>query len=158
VLLDKTGILTGAVFPGSRPVPDAQVETLRSLVYWFWHDLSHFITALGRGQRWSAAGHLEDLRRQCVNLARLRQNFAAEAAGYEKVDLALPSEQLAPLQETFCPLEQNALLRAAFLIVRFYRDLAPSLAQAHGITYPLDLERVMCARLEKLGDTPDRQD
>jgi predicted nucleotidyltransferase len=151
VLLDKKGILAGAVFPGYEPAQAGQVETLRRLIYWFWHDLSHhFITAMARGQIWSAYGALEDLRRICVNLARLQQNFQAAAEGYEKLEQALPVEQLSPLQEAFCPLEQSAMLQAAFVIVRFYQELAPSLARIHGITYPADLERVVSDQLEKL--------
>jgi len=153
VLLDKKRILAEAVFPWHEPARAEQIETLRQLVYWFWHDLSHhFITALARGQLWSAYGALEDLRLTCVNLARLRQNFQAAAEGYEKVEQAISVEQLAPLQATFCSLERGAMLQAALVIVRFYQELAPPLARAHGITYPADLERVMSERLEKLRD------
>jgi hypothetical protein len=42
------------------------------------------------------------------------------------------------------------MLHAAHDIFRFYQDLAPSLAQAHGIPYPETLERIMWTRLEKL--------
>ncbi len=151
VLLDKKSILAGVVFPWYEPAQAGQIETLRHLVYWFWHDLSHhFITSMARGQIWSAYGALEDLRLTCVNLARLSQNFQAAAEGYEKVEQAVPVEQLSPLQATFCPLEQAAMLQAALVIVRFYQELAPPLARAHGITYPADLERVIYARLEKL--------
>ena len=151
VLLDKKGILAGAVFPGYEPTQAEQIETLRRLVSWFWHDLSHhFITSLARGQIWSAYGALEDLRLTCVNLARLRQNFQVEIEGYEKVEQALPVEQVAPLHATFCPMERGAMLQAALVIVRFYQELAPPLARAHGITYPIELERVMFDRLEQL--------
>jgi predicted nucleotidyltransferase len=150
VLLDRKNILAGAVFPRDHPAQAEQIETLRRLVYWFWHDLSHFITAMGRGQLWWAHGQLEELRRYCVNLARLRQNFSVGADGYEKVEQAIPVEQLSPLQVTFCQMEQDAMLQAALVIVRFYQDLAPPLAQAHGITYPAGLERVMYDRLEQL--------
>lgn len=151
VLLDKKGILAGAVFPWYEPAQAGQVEMLRRLVYWFWHDLSHhFITATARGQLWSAYGALEDLRRTCVNLARLRQNFQAVADGYEKVEQAIPVEQLAPLQATCCPLEQGAMLQAALLIVRFYQELVPPLAGAHGIPYPAALDRVVSDRLAQL--------
>ncbi len=151
VLLDKKGILAGAVFQGYEPARFEQIETLRRLISWFWHDLSHhFITPLARGQLWSAYGALEDLRLTCVNLARLRQNFQAAAEGYEKVEQAIPVEQLAPLQATCCPLEQGAMLQAARVIVGFYQQLAPPLAQAHGIPYSAELERVMYDRLTKL--------
>jgi len=152
-LLDKKGILAGAVFSWHDPTQAEQIETLRRLVNWFWHDLlHHFITPLAHGQIWSAYGGLEDLRLTCVNLARLRQNFSAEAESYEKVEQAIPVEQLAPLQATCCPLERDAMLQAALLIVRFYQELAPPLAQAHGIPYPVDLARVLSDRLEKLCD------
>src|SRR6266487_4525311 len=149
VLLDKKGILAGAVFSLQEPTQAEQIETLRRLINWFWHDLlHHFITPMSRGQLWSAYGALEELRLTCVNLARLRQNFQAVAEGYEKVEQALPVEQLLPLQTTFCPMERGAMLQAALVIVRFYQELAPPLARAHGITYSVDLERVMYDRLE----------
>jgi len=150
VLLDTKDILAGAVFPEAAPTPAEQRETLRRLVAWFWHDLSHFITAMARDQLWWAHGQLEELRRFCVQLARLRQNFAASADGYEKVDLALPVEQLSPLLASFCPLEYAAMLQAGSVIVQFYQALAPLLAQTHGVPYPVGLERVMLDRLERL--------
>jgi predicted nucleotidyltransferase len=154
ILLDKKGVLAGAVFPPYEVAQTEQIETLRRLVSWFWHDLSHhFITTMARGQLWSAYGALEDLRRTCVNLARLRENFQAETEGYEKVEQALPVEQLTPLQATFCPLERDAMLQAALVIVRFYQELAPPLARAHAIPYPADLARVMSDRLEQLCNT-----
>ena len=150
VLLDKKGILAGAVFPWYEPAQAEQIETLRRLVSWFWHDLSHFITAMARGQLWWAHGALEDMRHTCVNLARLRQNFQAAAEGYEKLEQAIPVEQVSPLQATFCPLDRDAMLQAALVIVRFYQELPPPLARAHGIPYPAGLERVMYDRLEQL--------
>lgn len=149
VLLDKKNLLAGAAFPRKNPTQAEQVETLRRLVYWFWHDLSHLIAGLGRGQLWWAYGQLEELRRMCVNLAHLRHDFSAEPAGYEKVDQALPVEQLAPLQATFCPMEPDAMRQAAHTLLRFYQELAPPLAQAHGIEYPYELERLMVGRLAR---------
>jgi len=155
VLLDKTGCLAGAIFTGRQPTQAEQIETLRGHIEWFWHDLlHHFITPMARGQLWSAYGALEEMRLICVNLARLRENFQVEAEGYEKVEQALPVEQLAPLQATFCPLERDAILQAALIIVRFYQELAPSLAQAHALPYPAELGRVLSERLEQLSQTP----
>jgi predicted nucleotidyltransferase len=150
VLLDKKNILAGAVFARHQPALAEQRETLRRLVSWFWHDLSHCIAALGRGQLWWAYGQLEILRRYCVNLARLHHNFAAEAEGYDKVEQALPVEQLSSLQATCCALEPGAMLQAALTLVRFYREVAPLLIRTHGLTYPADLDRVMSERLAKL--------
>ena len=153
VLLDKKNLLAGVVFPGHEADPAGQTEMLRRLVYWFWHELSHFITALGRNQLWWAHGQLDVLRHYCVKLARLRNDFFdAEAGdeGYFKVEKAIPVAQLASLQATFCPMEKEAMLHAAFIIVNYYQELATELAQRHGITYPEKLEHLMLARLEKL--------
>ena len=46
------------------------------------------------------------------------------------------------------------MLQAALLIVRFYQELAPPLAQTHGIPYPADLARVLYDRLEQLCHIP----
>lgn len=153
VLVDKKGILEGVKFLGYRPTPDEQLETLRGQVYWFWHNLSHFITAIGRGQLWWAQGQLEALRNCCVNLARLEHNFADANVGdepYFKVENAIPTGELAPLEPTFRPMEPGALQESVFAIVAFYRKLAPPLAERHGIEYPADLERLMLSRLERL--------
>jgi predicted nucleotidyltransferase len=150
-LLDTKGILDGAVFPWHTVDHAEQTETLRRLVTWFWHDLSHFITAMARGQLWWANGQLEVLRRVCVNLARLREDFSAAADDYDKVEKAVPATRLSPLEETFCPLEHDAMLRAGFIILRFFQELASPLARAHDIPWPATLERVMVGRLEQLG-------
>ncbi|MBI1256007.1 MAG: hypothetical protein GC204_00920 [Chloroflexi bacterium] len=149
-LVDKKGLLKNGEFHWQPTESAAQTETLRRQIFWFWHDLSHFITAMGRQQLWWAHGQIEILRLMCVNLAHLRHDFAASPEGYDKVELYLPVEQLAPLQSTFCPLEYAPLLQAGLTLVQFYRELAPALASTHGIAYPLALEGLMLARLEKL--------
>src|SRR6266487_1503481 len=152
-LEDYNGDGADFVFSWQEPTQAEQIETLRRLINWFWHNLTHhFITPIARGQLWSAYGALEDLRLTCVNLARLRQNFSAKAEGYEKVEQTVPVEQLVPLQTSFCLMERVAMLQAALTIVHFYQELAPPLAQAHGIPYPADLARVMSGRLELLSN------
>lgn len=148
VLLDKKGVLAGVVFPGYEPPHADQIETLRRLIIWFWRDLSHFITALARGQWWWARGQLDELRRQCIDLARLRHDFTAPAAGYEKLDNMLPPEQLSPLQDTFCPMDRDSMLKAIRVIIAYYQEVVPPLVAQHGIPYPHELERVMLGRLE----------
>jgi predicted nucleotidyltransferase len=150
LLIDKQGILTDVVFPWHQEEKAEQVEVLRRQITWFWHDLSHFITAMGRGQLWWAQGQLEVLRRICVNLARLRADYSAAAEDYDKVEQAVAVDTLSPLRATFVPLEEKAMLQAALVIVEFYREIAPELARAHGLDYPDRLERVMCNRLEGL--------
>jgi predicted nucleotidyltransferase len=155
VLLDKKDILAGEVFPHHIAEPTKQVETLRHQIDLFWHDLSHFIKAMGRGQLWFAYGELEVMRQLCVNLARLRYNFSDAYVGeepYFKVEQALPVDQLSPLQVTYCPMEHKAMFQAALVIFRFYQDVASSLAEAHGIKYQTDLERIMLSQLKELGN------
>jgi len=155
VLLDKKGILAGVEFSGYQAAQHEQVETLRRQVYWFWHDLSHFLIAMGRGELWWAQGQLEALRRVCMSLARLQQDLASTDVvedPYFKVEKAIPASDLAlaPLQTTICPREPGAMLRSALAIIAFYQELAHLLVERHGLSYPADLERVMLTRLERL--------
>jgi predicted nucleotidyltransferase len=153
ILLDKKNILAGAAFPPFEPPSSERVEKLRGLIYGFWHELSHFITAMRRDQLWWARGQLEALRSIGVNLARLKNNFLDPDFGeeaYFKIETLMPVEQLADLRETFCPMEKDAMLNAVVAIVHFYQELAPSLAHEHGLKYPQGLERVMINRLQKL--------
>jgi predicted nucleotidyltransferase len=153
ILVDKQNILAGAEFRGAEPALDEQRERLRRTISGFWHDLSHFCTALGRGQLWWAHGQLDELRHICVKLARFKSNFfddEADEEAYFKVEKAVSEEQLAPLQTTFCPLEREAMLQAAFAILRYYQEIAPRLAQEHGIVYSTRLEEIMVERLERL--------
>jgi predicted nucleotidyltransferase len=152
-LLDKKNILEGAVFLEGEPSPSEQIEKLRRQIQWFWHELSHFITAMQRGQIWWAQGQLEALRAICVNLARLRHNILDADVGeeaYFKIETAMPVEELSALKEIFCPMEKEEMLKASLAIVRFYREIAPPLAQKHGVHYPQGLERVMLDRLQRL--------
>jgi predicted nucleotidyltransferase len=153
ILLDKKNILSEAIFPPFEPHDSKQIQKLRGQIYGFWHELSHFITAMGRNQFWWARGQLEALRSKCVNLARLKHNFLDPDIGeeaYFKIENAMPVEQLSALRETFCPMEKEAMLNAVMVIIHFYQELAPFLAHEHGIKYPQDLERMMMNRLQNL--------
>jgi predicted nucleotidyltransferase len=155
VLLDKIGILAGVDFPYEDADPSEQIALLRSIINGFWHDLSHFITAMARGQLWWAYGQLEALRQMCVQLARLRHNFLDSEAGdeaYFKIDKVLSAEHLSPLEMTYPLMEQHAMLQASQIIVKFYQERAQALAQTHDIAYPDGLEAVILKRLEKLFD------
>ncbi|MEO5887240.1 MAG: aminoglycoside 6-adenylyltransferase [Anaerolineales bacterium] len=153
VLLDKKN-LTSSVISREREVNyEEQTEKLRRLIYWFWHELSHFITALERRQLWWAHGQLGALRLYCINLARLQNNFSDQNVGdegYFKIEQGIPIEQLSALKATYCPMEESAMLEAAEVIVRFFQNIATSLATTHGITYPESLDKVIFERLERL--------
>jgi lincosamide nucleotidyltransferase B/F len=147
---DPDGILAGIVFTGSQPEVDDQVEQLRRQVQWFWHDMAHFTAALGRAQLWWAGGQLDELRRYCVNLARLRADFSSHLDGFDKLDLAVPAAELAPLAATYVSLDRAAMLTAARTMADYYRAVVPELVAAHDIPYPTELEAVMRARLDAL--------
>lgn len=150
VLVDKPGILDGVVFNGGLAPLDEQREILRRIVHWFWHDLSHFITAMARRQHWWAMGQLELLRRACLCLALLQHDFAAKidpSDPYYKLEKYLPIEHAAPLPATFCPLEPQAMLASAQIILAYYRALAQELAAVHDVEYPVELERIMIKKI-----------
>ena len=150
VILDKSGILAGAHFVGETPGPDNQLETTRRLIHGFWHDLSHFVTAMERNQLWWAYGQMESLRLTCIDLTRLHTDFTVEALGYEKLEQAVSIAQLYPLQTTYCPMERADMLQAMGVIIQYFRQIAPQLAQTHGIDYPDRLAEILVARYEKL--------
>jgi predicted nucleotidyltransferase len=152
-LVDKKNLLTGLDWERIEALPSGQTEILRQVVNWFWHDLGHFIKAMGRGQLWWAQGQLEALRGYCVKLARLQHDFTSDPGNgepYFKLERVLPVQQLAPLQETFVPMEAKAMLQAAWIILRYFSKNMPPLASAHGMPYPVELERLLTARLGKL--------
>lgn len=149
-LFDRRGILAGATFPFSPIDHDQQREHLRQILNWFWHELSHLISALGRGDLWWAYGQLEALRRHCVNLMRIQHGVEAQEEPYEKLAKAIPGSELASLRTTFCPMERQAMLRAAQELVRFFRSHAPRVAEAHKTAYPEALAHIMSERLDQL--------
>lgn len=161
-LLDRRGLLVGADFPAAAAEPLEQAEMLRRQIAWFWHDLSHFITAVGRAQLWWAQGQLEQLRAVCVNLARLSHDFRDAGVGdepYFKVEETVPAGELAALRSTIVPPETDALIAAVRLLVEYYRGVSQPLAEKHAVAYPAALEQLMLRRLDQLagplfGDQP----
>ena len=65
----------------------------------------------------------------------------------------MSTTQLDALRSTFCPMERRAMLDAASDILSFYRARAPVVAEAYGLTYPAELERLMCERFDELART-----
>lgn len=147
VLVDKRDLLAGVAFP--RTSSD-QTETLRGLIEWFWHNVSHFHKAIARGQPWWAYGALDDMRGTCVQLIRLRGDFGAEPDGWEKVDGAVATEALAPLRPTLAA-DHADLVRAGRATIAVYQELARDLAREHRLRYPSEHAHVMLERLARLG-------
>lgn len=154
VLLDKKKILVGETFPFPKADQTKQLEVLRRQIDRFWHELSHFIKAMGRKQLWFAYGQIESMRRMCAILARLNHNFSDayldEGEPYFKIEQALPNENLTSLQSTVCLMEYDAMLQAAFVLCRFYQDLAPRLAETYHLSYQPELERMWISQLQGL--------
>jgi hypothetical protein len=99
---------------------------------------------------------LEVLRSMCVGLARLRNDFAdteVEGEVYFKIEKAMPVDVLFPLQETFCPMEKESMLKAGSRLAQFYRELAVPLTNEHEMQYPQELETLMMDRLRNLYNT-----
>jgi len=149
-LLDRDGILPNIQFIGARPAQADQREVARRQIQWFWHDLSHFVTAVGRGQPFWAAGQLQALREYTVNISRLVADPWAPADGFDKVDSEPVAEDLATLAPTFVGLELQHQLAAARLIVDAFRHALPDVVERFDITYPRKLESLLLARLARL--------
>jgi hypothetical protein len=149
-LVDKKGLLAGMVFPLYRPGEESQLRVLHKSMYWFWDNVSHFVTAMHRGQLWSAYGSLDEMRLKCLKLARLKHDFTLEHTGYSGVERIVPARELRPLEETCCAPEAAAMLEAALILVRFYRRVARPLGVMHDIKYPTGLDRVVSRRLRDL--------
>ena len=159
VLLDKKDILAGVSYSSLEQAPALQKQNgmLRQNILGFWHEMSHFVTAMGRGQLWWAQGQVEALRSICVTLARLQNDFSDMEIGnepYFKVEKFIEEGKLAALKSTFCPMEREALLQSVQVILGFYKETAQALAKTHNNPYPESLENVMRTRLKNLLDDP----
>ena len=150
VLLDEDAILAGLEFPLPEVDLAARVESLRGVLFWFWHDLGHFTTAIGRDQLWWAAGQLEQLRAYCVNLARIEHGGESQDEAYWKLDEEVATEPLEPLRSTFVAMERDAMLRAAGEILAFFRERAPRVAEANGLDYPTELDHLVGGQFQDL--------
>jgi len=150
VLVDKQGILRGVEFPLFRPDASAQRQALRELLVSFWRDAWQFSKAMARAQVWSAQGGLERMRRAVMNLMRLQADFSAAAEGYSKVDRVLGAKVLATLEDTVCPLETDAMWRAARKLGGLCRDIGTDLARRQSVDYPSALDGVVSDRLARL--------
>ena len=150
VLVDKKGLLAGKTFPLYQPSEEDQLRTLRQAIYWFWEHLSHFITGMHRKQPWTAYGSLDEARMKVLKLVRLAHDFTTEQSAYSGIEQVVPKEEMLPLEATCCTLEPHAMLEAALVLVRVYRQVARELAAQHGIEYPTALESVILRRLDAL--------
>jgi predicted nucleotidyltransferase len=149
-LLDRRGILKDLELPLRAPRAAELATELRHILAWFWLDDAHFIAALGRDQLWWAAGEIEALRGNCVNLVRIEQGLGSEGEPYWKIDAEASTAGLEPLRPTFVPMEPASLVRAASDLVSFFGTRGRAVAAAYGLTYPAELEKLMRDRLDAL--------
>jgi hypothetical protein len=130
------------------PHSEDLARELGRLLAWFWHEVSHLIKALGRGQLWWAAGEVEALREYCVNLVRIEQGLEASDEPYFKIDDEASTAVLEPLGSTFVPMRGKSLGRAAFELVEFFGMRGRPLADSYGLEYPSELDRLVRNSLE----------
>ncbi|MFX0202995.1 MAG: aminoglycoside 6-adenylyltransferase [Candidatus Hodarchaeota archaeon] len=152
-LVDKTEFLRH--FDGSKvnETEHQEKDNLRQLeriLSWFWHDLSHFIAAIGREQIWWALGQLEDLRRMCVQLTLLKKDFSAEINDYEKIDGFIDRKMLSPLEESVCRLDLREMQSVIKIIVQYFTTVGSELAREHQLDYPKRLQEVMLEKLSRV--------
>ena len=86
-----------------------------------------------------------------MNLFRIEQGVKAGEEPYVKLDEKVRTAATEPLEATFVPKERDALLLSAgHSLVSFFRERAPRVAAAYGLSYPVNLDRVMVKRLDDL--------
>ncbi len=103
---------------------------------------------MARNHLWEAQGDLEKLRLTCLNLIHLQCDPTDWPADYSKLDTA-PQGELQMLQLTFVPPERTALLQAMTICVSLYREHAIALAKRFHLSYPAELDEVVCKQVEK---------
>lgn len=59
---------------------------------------------------------------------------------YWKLDDEISTEPLVALRSTFCGMERDAMLRAAYDVVAFFRERATLVGRTNGLVYPEDLD------------------
>ena len=147
-VIDRTGLLTNLEVPVRAPSSEELARELRRLLAWFWHEVSHLIKALGRGQLWWAAGEVEALRGYCVNLVRIEQGLEASEEPYFKIDDDASTAGLESLRSTYVPMRAEALRQAASELVAFFGLHGRPLADVYGLEYPSELDRLFRRSLE----------
>jgi lincosamide nucleotidyltransferase len=149
LVLDKHGQLAAALSRKAAKGPRAAAdEAVHQLIHYFWHEVEHVVTALGRGQLLWAHGGLEAMRGICLRLARLSAGLPPEDdEPYWKVDGGLDPTLRERLLQTIVPAELPAMSQAAGELLEIYRSLARPLAERHALAYPERLDALVSARL-----------
>jgi hypothetical protein len=80
----------------------------------------------------------------------MQADFSAPLDSYDKLDKAVSPAALEPLRATVVPVERDALVNAAGLLVALFQQLAPPLAEQHGVTYPGRLAVLMLRHFERV--------
>jgi predicted nucleotidyltransferase len=153
-LVDKAGALENVTFPYYRVPEEEQRANVRALIWGFWRDGFWFRKALGRGHLWEAHAWLEKLRYASVKLACLDRGCEPGTEGYHEAERILPAPMLDQLRATWCAPEDEALREAVHRVVRFYREVAPRVAERHDVPYPHDLEAVVLRLLDEMQHDP----
>jgi predicted nucleotidyltransferase len=149
-LFDHAGVVERAEAKGPPVLEPVDADDLRRRIVGYWHDVEHFVTALGRGNTWWAYGQLDELRRAYLNLARIEAGQAPEDEAYWKLHDALPAKRLAELRATVAPPEIGPMRDAALSLLDRYREVARKLAERDGVPYPDELDRLISGRLRSL--------
>ena len=71
---------------------------------------------------------------------RPRRRVAGEA--HWKLDEEIVTDPLEPVRSSFVAMDRDAMLQAAGEILAFFRERVPCVAEANGLTYPMELDHL----------------
>jgi predicted nucleotidyltransferase len=149
VLVDKFDLLKGVTFPIEHLPSHEQRINLEKLLKSFWRFLYLLTGELGRRRLLTAAGYLEGMRRQLLQVCRLSVDFS-DIGGHPPSESFLPQQLIRELSQTYSRLEREEMVLAAQQAVSLFQRVAKPLAQAQSVQYPESLEQVVLRRFQSL--------
>jgi len=109
VMFDRDGLLNGYVFPGWAPKTEADKQAaIADCLLWFWRGALLAGGYLARGDLWSLAHQINEMRSRVADLLRLEAGMWPEG-GLSKLGRELPSDKLTVLKESFVRLDAQSM-------------------------------------------------
>ncbi len=125
VLLDRDGLLNGFVFPGWVLKQGERDAFLVNCLQWFWREAIFAGGYLARGDLWSAASQIAQMRDRVAALLRAAEpGHLSPQAGLEKLGRDVPDVRLDAVRESFFRLDGAEMNAAYHRLCGFARQYA----------------------------------